>query len=457
MKNQFKLIEEFSESVKEMVDAIATIENAGMTIRDVKTILSIVDREDNNNIVSQMDAIASKFIGKPSFTVTDTEDIVQPQQQSVPNNNKPAINWYDLTNDEVITMCKVLIICDFDLDKSAEFCKIHNIRHTVGGLRDLKRKKRWMNISDEYFRKVAWGTYEPVVEVTEQEILDSTATSNALDNIGVLDLENILTQPSDIEPIEVIESIEENGDDEEEFKAAPGMDDTEHYETTFTYTDEMSDYVKSILEQENGSIKRTFNACEAKYGCDITIFDVFNIKYGNKRGLPVRMRDINEVVAKISPAYDYDIEAISRVMRDKCDIVLDASSFHTIRKMARKEGRIADNGSSVQSRKKNLSEEDAEIAHVLCRLDMNLLQAFLHFRSTPYPKTIFQIYEVKRLIGTVTDIDIRIIAINLRRSAGLKYCDIAKDIYNGCGVMLSDSIVKSYITDYEKRRLERAV
>jgi hypothetical protein len=104
-----------------------------------------------------------------------------------------------------------------------------------------------------------------------------------------------------------------------------------------------------------------------------------------------------------------------------------------------------------------MSEDDDKIAHVLVRMELNILQTFLHFRATPYPITIFDAYRVKQKIANVTDNDIRVICVNLQRSAGVvKPTEIAEIIKEKINVDISREDVIMYIKMYEDLRRLRA-
>jgi hypothetical protein len=140
-------------------------------------------------------------------------------------------------------------------------------------------------------------------------------------------------------------------------------------------------------------------------------------------------------------------------MKDKCDIYIEACHMSQIRKMARKAGRESGDCDRALTRKKTLSSDDDKISHVLIRMDLNILQTFLHLRATPFPVNMFEIYRVKKEIATITDYDIRTIVVNLKRSAGISNCgELADVIHHNIGVVLSKREVENYLDDYDNRQ-----
>lgn len=418
MNKKFETIEKFTDAVRSMTETLQMVESSGMSVKDIRNVLNVIDPDTieliDNISVSLMsnefiaDYIQDNFMPDPTHvpetTVTETAQppIVIEETQS---------NWPEqIQESNIREICECMIECGFGYQATLDMCAAKNIKCSKYTLSTIRSKKKWTDITDEYFTKNGR-------EYTAVKTVPTT---------------------SDSEPAKV--------------------ETTPDFETSIVFPESMlKESIKNELAAEHGSIKRVYAKFEES-GKPVTIFDVFNVKYEGKRNSPIKCDDMCVVARFIAPAYGYNIPSIAKVMRDRCDVIIDGAVMHQIRKIARKAGCVAGETDRCVSRHKDgMSEDDDKIAHVLVRMELNILQTFLHFRATPYPITIFDAYRVKQKIANVTDNDIRVICVNLQRSAGVvKPTEIAEIIKEKINVDISREDVIMYIKMYEDLRRLRA-
>ena len=394
MNKKFETIEKFTDAVRSMTETLQMVESSGMSVKDIRNVLNVIDPDTieliDNISVSLMsnefiaDYIQDNFMPDPTHvpetTVTETAQppIVIEETQS---------NWPEqIQESNIREICECMIECGFGYQATLDMCAAKNIKCSKYTLSTIRSKKKWTDITDEYFTKNGR-------EYTAVKTVPTT---------------------SDSEPAKV--------------------ETTPDFETSIVFPESMlKESIKNELDAEHGSIKRVYAKFEES-GKAVTIFDVFNVKY------------------------EGNIPSIAKVMRDRCDVIIDGAVMHQIRKIARKAGCVAGETDRCMSRHKDgMSEDDDKIAHVLVRMELNILQTFLHFRATPYPITIFDAYRIKQKIANVTDNDIRVICVNLQRSAGVvKPTEIAEIIKEKINVDISREDVIMYIKMYEDLRRLRA-
>ena len=414
---QFEEIEKITEAIEALN---TTITGMTMPMKDVKSVLDIIDPDSASKMENVYNILSTCFCNmSESDTHTDTpvdetpvieKPVVVKEPEVV--SATPTESEYEhvtiksnprapLPEAKLEELCKVLIENNFSVSKSLKYCKEHNISGSYATLYRIRAKDRYTEVSDKYFTKDENGEYH-IVGAVEKPETTVTVTDTTY-------------SPVVLPPEAVVSKIKES------------------------------------LQENRNSIKRVYETLRVEDE-SVTIFDIFNVRYDGLRDKPIKNDDINVVVRNIAPDYDYNIKDINRVMKEKCDIYIEACHMSQIRKMARKAGRESGSCDRALTRKKNLSSDDDKIAHVLIRLDLNMLQAFLHFRATPFPVDVFKLYRVKKEIATITDYDIRTIVVNLRRSAGISNCgELADIIHENIGVVLSKREVENFLDEYNNR------
>jgi hypothetical protein len=415
---QFEEIEKITEAIETLNNAITSVT---MSMKDVKSVLDIIDpdsaskMENVYNILStcfcnmsesdthadtpidETPVIKTPVVVKESEVVPTTPTVHTPESEPLTITSNPRT---PLTTIQLEELCKVLIDNNFSVSKSLKYCKEHNISGSYATLYRIRAKDRYTEVSDKYFTKDENGEYHIVGDVTEEKSETPVAVTDTTYSPVVLPPEVIVNK------------------------------------------------IKDALKENRNSIKRAYDELRVDDE-SVTIFDIFNVRYDGLRDKPIKNDDINVVVRNIAPDYDYNIKDINRVMKEKCDIYIEACHMSQIRKLARKAGRESGSCDRALTRKKTLSSDDDKIAHVLIRLDLNMLQTFLHFRATPFPVDVFKLYKVKKEIATITDYDIRTIVVNLRRSAGISNCgELADIIHENIGVVLSKREVENFLDEY---------
>lgn len=396
MNAKFEVISRFSQVVNDMTEAISELDGNDITVNDVRSVLSVLDPD----VVTKMDNIANLMMPVTSI-ITEINIPTITSVEATPNEDNGIQQTTVADTYDIDAICRAMIECGFGYQSTLDYCAANGIKVTKYVLSNIRNKSKWTDITDNYFTK---------------------------DGREFILVEGAVTKTTEVEKEEDVPILG---------IVMPSADVTA--------------YIKGTLDSERGSIRRAFDVVNAK-NHDITIFDVFNVKYdAEARRQPIKTDDISVVVRSIAPTYNYDIPAISRVMRDKCDIIIDATQFHVIRKLARKNGCVArEGGSPVVRRPSDMSDDDDKIAHVLKRLELHTLQTFLHFRATPYPVTILDCFKVKRKIATVTDNDVRVICVNLQRSAGIVKPSEIMDILNKeLGVTITREEIIQYNQDYD--------
>lgn len=422
MNEKLEMIQILTDAVNDMATICEqAVQAQGLTGHDVITVLKVIDPDT----IETLNAVMS-FWGQNQITTTNrtnndentenasSDETTETGEVSASPNAPICVDTFSVKTIEDIT--RIMIKHDFSTPETIKECEEKGIRCSKYACYMIKSKRRYADITDKLFTKNG----------------------------------NIITIVNDDTPVET--ATTETKKTETKSEVVTTATDL----STVTLPPEMiKKLVQDKLSETRNSIKKTFTWCEEQ-SIDVNIFDVFNIAYENRRDQPIKNDDICVVVRHIAPDYDYNIGDISRVMRDKCDIILDATHFHVIRKMALKVGKNAGESDRIVSRKSDLSDDDDAISHVLCRLEMNILQTFLHFRATPYPITIFDAYKVKQKIGTITDTDVKTICINLQRSAGIiRPSDISERLQNMIGVYLDPIEVKNILDYYDENRKRR--
>jgi hypothetical protein len=416
MNEKLEMINVLTESINEMAAICEqAVQAHNLSGRDVMTVLSVIDPETIETLNTVMSFWGqhqpqSQPIHNDDVVVTSSTNTTEEMPASP--NAPSCVDAFSVKTIEDIT--RIMIKHNFNVTETLKECEEKNIRCSKYACYMIKSKRRYAEVTDKLFTKN--GNIITIVT-------DDTATETDTPAVETKN-EDVVTTAADL--------------------------------STVTLPPEMiKKLVQDKLSETRNSIKKTFTWCEEQ-SIDVNIFDVFNIAYENRRDQPIKNDDICVVVRHIAPDYDYNIGDISRVMRDKCDIILDATHFHVIRKMALKVGKNAGESDRIVSRKSDLSDDDDAISHVLCRLEMNILQTFLHFRATPYPITIFDAYKVKQKIGTITDTDVKTICINLQRSAGIiRPSDISEKLQDIIGVYLDPIEVKNILDYYDENRKRR--
>ena len=424
MNEKLEMINVLTESINEMAAICEqAVQAHNLTGHDVMTVLSVIDPETIETLNSVM-----SFWGQNQITtctndndennteVASSNETTETGEVSASPNAPSCVDTFSVKTIEDIT--RIMIKNNFSTPETIKECEEKGIRCSKYACYMIKSKRRYADVTDKLFTKNG----------------------------------NIITIVNDDTPTAVETTTTETKKTETKTEVVTTTTDL----STVTLPPEMiKKLVQDKLSETRNSIKKTFTWCEEQ-SIDVNIFDVFNIAYENRRDQPIKNDDICVVVRHIAPDYDYNIGDISRVMRDKCDIILDATHFHVIRKMALKVGKNAGESDRIVSRKSDLSDDDDAISHVLCRLEMNILQAFLHFRATPYPITIFDAYKVKQKIGTITDADVKVVCINMQRSAGIiRPSDISEKLHDMIGVYLDPIEVKNILDYYDESRKRR--
>ena len=436
MMNQFEIIDKFSSVVEEMTKAIDELRENNINVVDVRNIMNILNQKD---AIQMMDYVAMEFGAYSESKATAVVPTKAPtkvvekntdeQQAAITDENvlKAATNrWKDnlVTESNIREICEAMIKCDFGYTATLEYCKKNNIKCTVYTITSIRNKSKWSNITDEYFTKNGHKyvaktaadaiTKTDVAETNVEDVVEETAVADdAAEILGIV---------------------------------MPSSD--------------VVGYIRSILKTEHNSIRRAYMDAVAADRDDISIYDVFNVKYSNEDGSrkkPILSDDINVIVRYIAETYDYDIDNIAKVMRQKCDVICDSGQFHVIRKLAKKAGRQVHERTKNVIRKTELSDDEKPIGHVLARLELNILQTFLHFRATPKPITILDAYRVKQKIGTVMENDVKIVIINLKRSMGMTNpAKIAEYVNRELELNLDEMAVRDYIHAYEEYKANKA-
>ena len=416
MNEKLEMIQVLTDAVNDMATICEqAVQAHNLNGNDVITVLKVIDPDTIETLNKVMG-----FWGQQQITnhnhidnnvVTTSNDTTE--DVSASPNAPTCVDTFSVKTIEDIT--RIMIKNNFNTQETLKECELNNIRCSKYACYMIKSKRRYADITDKLFTKN--GNIITIVNddtTTAETATATTSETKTEDVVTTTDLSTVTLPP------EMIKKL-----------------------------------VQDKLTETRNSIKKTFTWCEEQ-DIDVNIFDVFNIAYENRRDQPIKNDDICVVVRHIAPDYDYNIGDISRVMRDKCDIILDATHFHVIRKMALKVGKNAGESDRIVSRKSDLSDDDDAISHVLCRLEMNILQAFLHFRATPYPITIFDAYNVKKKIGTITDVDVKTICINLQRSAGIiRPSDISEKLRDMIGVYLDPIEIKNILNYYDENRKRR--
>lgn len=411
MIQKMEKINKFSASVRSLTDAITEL-SSSMSIDDARKVLSILDPD----VIQLMDNIALSFGTDLAIPVVPTNaqmvieeapkletEVVVNEPTSTPattTKTRKNISVSSFKDDDIRLICEVFVECGFTYQATLDACVARNILCTKHCLELLRKKEKWTNISNQYFT------------IKGNKIIPKSK------------------KPEPVKQMKVVDGLQ----------IPDGV---------------LYDYLTHRLEEERGSIKRVYQKA-VENNRDVTIFDVFNVKYDGKRDKPIRVDDIGVVVNHIAEKYQYSIPTISKVIKDNIDVVIDATQFHRIRKLAQKAGKTSHETERPLTRDKKLSDEEDHIANVLMRLELNLLQAYLHMRSTVEPHTMFEVYNVKKKIATVTDNDIRQITVNLQRSAGIiRPSDIADKIHEEIGVPVSKDQVINFIEWYDNNRANK--